>query len=278
MPCRSTRRTGCSRAGSATIGDDTARAIAIAHGHEPPLDLTVKSDAESWAQRLRGRVLPTGTRAHDHAGPGRAAARLRRRRLVGAGRRRRAAGAPARRRRRQARSPTSARRPAARPRSWRWPARGSPRSTARPAASRACARISRGSACRPRLVAADAAEWQGGPFDAVLVDAPCSSTGTIRRHPDVAWLKREADIAQLAGVQRRLLDRAVALIEARRPAASTASARSSPRKASSRSRPCWRASRALRRVPIERRRNRRRRRFRQRRPATCARCRCAAWA
>ena len=34
-----------------------ARAIAIAHGHEPPLDLTVKSDAESWAQRLRGRVM-----------------------------------------------------------------------------------------------------------------------------------------------------------------------------------------------------------------------------
>src|ERR1044071_6467676 len=42
-------------------GEATARAIAIAHGHEPPLDLTVKSDAESWAQRLRGRVMPTGT-------------------------------------------------------------------------------------------------------------------------------------------------------------------------------------------------------------------------
>src|SRR5256714_12034216 len=44
-----------------TFGDATARAIAIAHGHEPPLDLTVKADAESWAQRLRGRVLPTGS-------------------------------------------------------------------------------------------------------------------------------------------------------------------------------------------------------------------------
>jgi 16S rRNA (cytosine967-C5)-methyltransferase len=61
------------------------------------------------------------------------------------------------------------------------------------------------------LVAADATEWQGGPFDAVLLDAPCSSTGTIRRHPDVAWLKNEADIAGLADAQRRLLDRAVAL-------------------------------------------------------------------
>ena len=45
------------------------------------------------------------------------------------------------------------------------------------------------------IVAADATEWQGGPFDAVLLDAPCSSTGTIRRHPDIAWLKREADLA-----------------------------------------------------------------------------------
>src|SRR5262245_55248045 len=44
-----------------TYGDAAARAIAIAHGQEPPLDLTVKSDAESWAQRLRGRVMPTGT-------------------------------------------------------------------------------------------------------------------------------------------------------------------------------------------------------------------------
>ena len=44
-----------------TYGADTARAIAQANGHEPALDLTVKQDAESWAERLRGRVLPTGT-------------------------------------------------------------------------------------------------------------------------------------------------------------------------------------------------------------------------
>jgi 16S rRNA (cytosine967-C5)-methyltransferase len=62
-----------------------------------------------------------------------------------------------------------------------------------------------------RVVTADAAEWQGGPFDAVLLDAPCLSTGTIRRHPDVAWLKREADLAQLSALQTRLLDRAVEL-------------------------------------------------------------------
>jgi 16S rRNA (cytosine967-C5)-methyltransferase len=61
------------------------------------------------------------------------------------------------------------------------------------------------------LVAADATEWQTEPFDAVLVDAPCSSTGTIRRHPDIPWLKREADIAALGALQARLLDRAAAL-------------------------------------------------------------------
>ncbi len=45
----------------------------------------------------------------------------------------------------------------------------------------------------------------------MLLDAPCSSTGTIRRHPDIPWLKREADIAALAALQRRLLAQAVAL-------------------------------------------------------------------
>jgi 16S rRNA (cytosine967-C5)-methyltransferase len=63
-------------------------------------------------------------------------------------------------------------------------------------------------------VAADAAEWLGGPFDAVLLDAPCSATGTIRRHPDVPWLKREADITKLAVLQRRLLACAVDLTRA----------------------------------------------------------------
>jgi 16S rRNA (cytosine967-C5)-methyltransferase len=64
------------------------------------------------------------------------------------------------------------------------------------------------------VVAADATEWDGAdgsPFDAVLIDAPCSSTGTIRRHPDIAWLKRAADLAPLTGLQRRLLERAITL-------------------------------------------------------------------
>jgi 16S rRNA (cytosine967-C5)-methyltransferase len=64
-------------------------------------------------------------------------------------------------------------------------------------------------------VVTDAAEWTGrdGSFDGVLVDAPCTSTGTIRRHPDVAWLRQEADIAALATLQKRLLHKAVALLK-----------------------------------------------------------------
>jgi 16S rRNA (cytosine967-C5)-methyltransferase len=63
------------------------------------------------------------------------------------------------------------------------------------------------------VVSADAYEWQAEPFDAVLIDAPCSSTGTIRRHPDIPWRRRPEDIAKLAGPQRRLLDRAVDLVK-----------------------------------------------------------------
>ncbi len=63
------------------------------------------------------------------------------------------------------------------------------------------------------VVAADAAQpqtwWaqqcQSEPFDAILLDAPCTASGIVRRHPDVRWLRRESDIAQLASTQARLL-------------------------------------------------------------------------
>jgi 16S rRNA (cytosine967-C5)-methyltransferase len=64
-----------------------------------------------------------------------------------------------------------------------------------------------------QCVCADVTEWQSAPFDAVLLDAPCSATGTIRRHPDVAWLKRAADFMPLAALQQRLLLRAAALLK-----------------------------------------------------------------
>ena len=60
-----------------------------------------------------------------------------------------------------------------------------------------------------RVVAADAADvptwWQGQPFDAILLDAPCSGSGVVRRHPDIRWLRRPTDVAQLARQQARLL-------------------------------------------------------------------------
>ena len=191
-------------------GNDTARAIAIAHGREPPLDLSVKSDAASWAQRLRGRVLRTGTVRTTTQGnvallPGYSegawwvqdAAAALPARLLGDIAGKQVAdfcAAPGGKTAQLALAGAHV-----------------------TAVDRSANRLTRVRdnlarvGLQAELVAADATEWQGGPFDAVLVDAPCSSTGTIRRHPDVAWLKSEADIASLADVQRRLLDRAVAL-------------------------------------------------------------------
>ena len=195
-----------------TYGADIARAIAEANGHEPALDLTVKTDAESWAEHLRGRVLPTGTvRTIAHGAisllPGfsegawwvqDAAASLPAR-LLGdvcgleiadlcaapGGKTAQLAFAGAR----------------------------------VTAVDRSAVRLARLRENLTRLslqaetVTADALEWQPGPFDAVLLDAPCSSTGTIRRHPDVPWLKTEADLAGLTSLQQRLLDRAVDLLK-----------------------------------------------------------------
>jgi 16S rRNA (cytosine967-C5)-methyltransferase len=60
-----------------------------------------------------------------------------------------------------------------------------------------------------QVVAADACKpatwWDGQPFDAILLDAPCTASGIVRRHPDIRWLRREADIAQLAQQQQALL-------------------------------------------------------------------------
>jgi 16S rRNA (cytosine967-C5)-methyltransferase len=54
--------------------------------------------------------------------------------------------------------------------------------------------------------AAPACWWDGKPFDTVLLDAPCSATGVIRRHPDIKWLRQPGDIATLAGIQADILD------------------------------------------------------------------------
>ena len=48
--------------------------------------------------------------------------------------------------------------------------------------------------------------WDGRPFDAILLDAPCTASGIVRRHPDVRWLRRASDVSTLAALQARLLD------------------------------------------------------------------------
>jgi 16S rRNA (cytosine967-C5)-methyltransferase len=63
---------------------------------------------------------------------------------------------------------------------------------------------------RARLQAGDAREpaawWDGRPFDAILLDVPCSASGIVRRHPDIRWLRRSADVAALGRTQAQLLD------------------------------------------------------------------------
>ncbi len=199
---------------TATYGEATARAIAAANGHEPALDLTVKADAEAWAAKLHGRVLPTGSvRLIAHGAvtalPGFAdgawwvqdAGAALPAKLLGDVAGRRVADLCA------APGGKTAQLAAA--------------GALVTAVDRAPARLDRlrqnlaRLSLTAELVCADAAEWTADrQFDAVLLDAPCSATGTIRRHPDVPWLKKPADIAALAGLQRRLIDRAVALTRA----------------------------------------------------------------
>ena len=67
-----------------------------------------------------------------------------------------------------------------------------------------------GPASRIELKAADARQprtwWDGRPFDAILLDAPCTASGIVRRHPDVRWLRRPEDIGALVRIQADLLD------------------------------------------------------------------------
>lgn len=56
--------------------------------------------------------------------------------------------------------------------------------------------------------------WDGQPFDRILVDAPCTATGVIRRHPEIKWLRRDSDVAPLVETQRQLLDALWPLLKA----------------------------------------------------------------
>ncbi len=63
---------------------------------------------------------------------------------------------------------------------------------------------------RAHVLVADARDpsawWDGSPFDRILLDAPCTGSGVVRRHPDIPWLRRKADVAHLATLQGQLLD------------------------------------------------------------------------
>ena len=191
-------------------GVEQAAEIMAAHRHEPSLDLTVKSDASLWADRFRGRLLPTGSIRLADAGPIAAlpgyeeghwwiqdAAAALPVRLLGnvAGR-------------------SVADLCAAPGGKTAQLAAGGARVVA---VDRSAARLERLKENLARLglgaetVAADATKWEAEPFDAVLLDAPCTATGTVRRHPDIPWQKAPDDVAKLSALQSRLLERAAAL-------------------------------------------------------------------
>ena len=195
-------------------GESVARDIAVALSHDPSLDITAKSDPDQWATRLHGEILPTGTVrtllqgsvtmlpgfAEGHWWVQDAAAALPAR-LLG-----------------DVAGKTVADLCAAPGGKTAQLVQAGARVTA---VDRSVGRMARLNDNLTRLsleaetVVADAAEWPGtgDGFDGILIDAPCTSTGTIRRHPDVAWLRQEADIGALTALQKRLLQKAAALLK-----------------------------------------------------------------
>jgi 16S rRNA (cytosine967-C5)-methyltransferase len=196
-----------------SYGEVDAHQIAEASLTEAALDLSVKTDADAWAERLGGIVLPTGSvrlaaggRVEDLDGYAEGAWWVQDA----------AAALPAR-----LLGPVAGRSVAD-----LCAAPGG--KTAELAAAGAVVtavdlketRLARLVANLERLhlkadiVGADAATWEPGrTFDAVLLDAPCTATGTIRRHPDILRLKRPDDVAALAALQQRLLDNALRLVK-----------------------------------------------------------------
>ena len=194
-------------------GEARARAIFDAHRREAPVDLTVKSDAPGWASRLGGTMLPSGTvRLARLSGPiteleGFAdghwwvqdVAAAMPARLFGNIAGLRVAdlcAAPGGKTAQLAQA-------------------GATVTALELSANRARRLTSNLQRLRldAEVIVADLTTFEPDtPFDAVLLDAPCSSTGTIRRHPDVAWTKGPDDIAKLASVQRRMLESAARLV------------------------------------------------------------------
>lgn len=198
----------------AGYGEDTARAIATAHLAEAPVvDITVAGDPAEWAERLEAEVLPTGSLRRKAGGditalPGFAAgawwvqdmAAALPARLLGEVRGKRVAdlcAAPGGKALQLAVAGATV-----------------------TAVDRSAKRLRRFQQNLDRLklsaqvVEADVAGWKPAePFDAVLLDAPCTATGTLRRHPDGLRLKGPGDVAALADQQAALLRAALALLK-----------------------------------------------------------------
>ena len=196
----------------AAYGDERAHAVAAAHLIEPPLDLAVKSDPAGWAARLGGVALQTGAVRVAQAGPVED--------LPGYGDgewwvQDVAASLPAR-----LLGDVSGKQvvdlcAAPGGKTAQLIAAGA-RVTALDRSARRMRRL-RENLTRLKLeadtVVAEAEGWRpASPVDAILLDAPCSATGTIRRHPDAPYLKQPGDIALFTATQDRLLQAAVAML------------------------------------------------------------------
>ena len=193
-------------------GEDVAARMAVMLRHEPTLDLTVCGDGQEWADKIGGIVLPTGSvrlvnRAAIEELPGYAegqwwvqdAAAALPARLLNVRPGERVADLCA------APGGKSAQLAAA--------------GAEVVALDKSAERLRRLAVNFERLrlpvdiAVGDALTFEAQPFDAILLDAPCSATGTIRRHPDVAWVKRASDIAALALVQAKMLERACGMLK-----------------------------------------------------------------
>jgi len=199
----------------AAYGEEATRASAAMLLLPPSLDLSVKSDAEAWTQQLGAELLPTGSVRLAEAGrvselPGFAeggwwvqdAAASLPARLLGDVRGLALADIAAAPGGKTAQLAAAGATVTAIDRS-------------APRLKRVAENLAR-LALEAELVAADATMLGDGyraRFDAVLLDAPCSATGTARRHPDILHLKQPADVVKLADLQDRLLDAALAMVK-----------------------------------------------------------------
>ena len=190
-----------------TFGEETASAIIRAHLAEPPLDITLKPgfDAAAWASKLEAQILPTGSLRRTRAGqvtalPGFA---------EGAWWIQDAAAALPARLFGDVRRQTIIDLCAAPGGKTAWLAASGASVIAVEKDAARATRIAENLArlkLEAEIVIADARDYSPKvPADGVLLDAPCSSTGTIRRHPDLPWIKEPGDIRALTMLQSELL-------------------------------------------------------------------------